>query len=143
VAMSLDGLRAWIGLVERKLTMRTRVFLVLAAIAVGGAGAAIVLAIDAQDNAVSKDDLQAVRDELAGSGAPVESTGAAELEAEVETLRSEVATLRSETSSESSPGEAQKPSGGTAGGAAAPPSREQLKAAGEEAIEEAEGKDGK
>ncbi len=43
-AMSLDGLRAWIGLVERKLTMRTRVFLVLVAIAIGGAGAAIVLA---------------------------------------------------------------------------------------------------
>ena len=41
MAMSLDGLRAWIGVVERKLTMRTRVFLVLVAIAIGGAAAGI------------------------------------------------------------------------------------------------------
>jgi cell division protein FtsB len=141
MAMSLDGLRAWIGLVERKLTMRTRVFLVLVALAVGGAGAAIVLAIDAQDNAVTKDDLQAVRDELAGTAAPVESTGANELEAEIETLRSEVAAMR-EANVENGP-EAQKPSDGTARGATAPQNRQQLKAAGEEAIEEAEGKDGK
>lgn len=64
MAMSLDGLRAWIGLVERKLTMRTRVFLVLVAIAIGGAGAGIVLAIDAQDNAVTTSDLQALQTEL-------------------------------------------------------------------------------
>ena len=97
--MSLDGLRAWIGLVERKLTMRTRVFLVLVAIAIGGAGAGIVLAIDAQDNAVSKDDLQNVRDELAGTAGPAEAPQASELEAELETLRAEVATLRAEAAS--------------------------------------------
>ena len=142
MAMSLDGLRAWIGLVERKLTMRTRVFLVLVAIAIGGAGAGIVLAINAQNDAVTKDDLQAVRDELAGA-APVESTGGGELEAELEALRGEVATLRSEASAGNGPGEAQKPSGGPASGATAPQSRQQLKEAGEEAIEEAQGKDGK
>jgi len=97
--MSLDGLRAWIGVVERKLTMRTRVFLVLVAIAIGGAGAGIVLAIDAQDNAVTKGDLQTVRDELAGTTAPAEAPGASELEAEVETLQSAVAALRAEVAS--------------------------------------------
>ncbi len=97
--MSLDGLRAWIGLVERKLTMRTRVFLVLVAIAIGGAGAAGVLAIDAQDNAVTKSDLQAVRDELAGTSAPAEAPPTSELEAELETLRAEVAALRAESAS--------------------------------------------
>lgn len=96
--MSLDGLRAWIGLVERKLTMRTRVFLVLVAIAIGGAGAGIVLAIDAQDNAVTKSDLQSVRDELAGTAAPAEAPQASELEAELETLQAEVAALRAEAS---------------------------------------------
>ena len=140
--MSLDGLRAWIGLVERKLTMRTRVFLVLVALAVGGAGAAIVLAIDAQDNAVTKDDLQAVRNELAGTAAPVESAGATELEAEIEALRGEVAALR-EANAQSGPEEAQKPSEGTAGGGVTPQERQQLKAAGEEAIEEARSKKGK
>jgi hypothetical protein len=98
--MSLDGLRAWIGLVERKLTMRTRVFLVLVAIAIGGAGAGIVLAIDAQDNAVTKGDLQTVRDELAGTTAPAEAPQASELEAELETLQAEVAALRAEAASE-------------------------------------------
>ena len=97
--MSLDGLRAWIGLVERKLTMRTRVFLVLVAIAIGGAGAGIVLAIDAQDNAVTKGDLQTVRDELAGTAAPAEAPQTSELEAEVETLQAEVAALRAEAAS--------------------------------------------
>jgi hypothetical protein len=98
--MSLDGLRAWIGLVERKLTMRTRVFLVLVAIAVGGAGAAIVLAIDAQDNAVTQGDLQAVRDELAGTAAPAEASQTSALEAELQTLQAEVASLRAEAASE-------------------------------------------
>lgn len=62
--MSLDGLRAWIGIVERKLAVRTRVFLVLAAIAVGGAAAAIYLAVDAQSNQVSESDVGALQSEL-------------------------------------------------------------------------------
>jgi uncharacterized protein HemX len=62
--MSLDGLRAWIGIVERKLTMRTRVFLVLVAIAVGGAAAGIYLGIQAQSNQVSESDVQALQTEL-------------------------------------------------------------------------------
>jgi uncharacterized membrane protein YgcG len=125
--MSLDGLRAWIGVVERKLTMRTRVFLVLVAIAIGGAGAGIVLALDAQDNAVSKGDLQTVRDELAGAG-PEEGAPASQLEAELETLRTEVAALQAEANSKGSgtpvPEKSSGGSGGEtddgSGGAAAP-----------------------
>jgi hypothetical protein len=116
--MSLDGLRAWIGLVERKLTMRTRVFLVLVAIAIGGAAAGIVLAIDAQDNSVSKDDLESVRDELAGAGTPAEAPQASELEAQIETLRGEIAALRSE--SESKGGAPPEGAEGSTGGGAAP-----------------------
>jgi len=62
--MSLDGLRAWIGEVERKLRMRSRVFLVLAVIAVGGAGAAIYLAVEAKNDSVSESDVQALQKEL-------------------------------------------------------------------------------
>lgn len=100
--MSLDGLRAWIGMVERKLLMRTRVFLALVAIAIGGAAAAIYLAVDAQDNSVSKADVETVRDEL--EARIVEQSGGSELtqlEAELETLQSEVTALRAE----GSPGE--------------------------------------
>jgi len=62
--MSLEGLRAWIGEVERKLGMRTRVFLVLSTIALGGAGAAIYLAIDASEDSVSESDVQALQKRL-------------------------------------------------------------------------------
>lgn len=62
--MSLDGLRAWIGEVERKLGMRTRVFLVLTTIALGASGAAIYLAIDARESSVSESDVQALQEDL-------------------------------------------------------------------------------
>jgi hypothetical protein len=83
VAMSLDGLRAWIGVVERKLTMRTRVFLVLVAIAIGGAGAGIYLGAGAQTDKVTEGDLQGVQEELSGR---IEA-----LESRVETLEVNVA----------------------------------------------------
>lgn len=140
--MSLDGLRAWIGVVERKLTMRTRVFLVLVAIAIGGAAAGVVLAIDAQDNAVSKDDLQSVRDELAGGSAAAEAPDVTGLEAELETLREEIAALRSEGETSSREGGATgSPSSTADGGATAPKDQQALKEAGEEALEEAGDKD--
>src|SRR4051794_31842839 len=141
--MSLDGLRAWIGEVERKLGMRTRVFLALAAIAVGGAGAAVYLAVEAQEDSVSKADVQAVRDELAGrigagEGGPTDLT---QLEAELRALRAEVAKLSEEGSA--SKGASSSPEGatgeGTAGnaGTESPGSRgkqllESLEKAGEE-----------
>jgi len=75
--MSLEGLRAWIGEVERKLAKRTRVFLVLAVIAIGIAGAAVYLAIDARESSVSESDVRALQqqletriDELGATAAP-------------------------------------------------------------------------
>ena len=62
--MSLEGLRAWIAEVERKLSRRTRVFLALAVVAIGLGGAAIYLAIDAHDNAVSEGDVRALQEKL-------------------------------------------------------------------------------
>lgn len=79
--MSLDGLRAWIGEVERKLKMRTRVFLVLTAIAVGGAAAGIYLGVDAQSDQVSEADAQTLQSELT---------------TRIETLETRVAGLESE-----------------------------------------------
>jgi hypothetical protein len=110
--MSLDGLRAWIGEVERKLGMRTRVFLVLVAIAVGGASAAIYLALEAREDSVSKADVQAVRDELARRiGAEGGETDLTQLETELGALRAEVAKLKEE-------GRGSKGAGGNSKGAA-------------------------
>ena len=90
--MSLDGLRAWIGEVERKLGMRTRVFLVLVAIAIGAAGAAIYLAIEAEgDNGLNADEVRALISEQAGSGS---SSQVSALESQVLELRTEVEDLQ-------------------------------------------------
>ena len=95
--MSLDGLRAWIGEVERKLRMRTRVFLVLLAIAIGVAGASIYLAIEAENNSVSKDDLRALEERIEAGGA---GETAASLQTQLTQLQSEVATLRAQIATE-------------------------------------------
>lgn len=83
--MSLEGLRAWIGEVERKLAKRTRVFLVLTVVAIGIAGAAVYLAIDARESSVSESDVQALQQQLETRidelGAPA-STAPAETESE-------------------------------------------------------------
>jgi hypothetical protein len=144
--MSLDGLRAWIGVVERKLTMRTRVFLVLMAIAVGGAGAAIYLAIEAKNDSVSKSELQQVREELTGTSVAPREGSTSQLEAEVSALQEEVAALRAEggggstgpasKGSGTEKGSPESSTGGvTPGGAAAPKNQKQL----EELVEKAEG----
>jgi hypothetical protein len=62
--MSVEGLRAWIGEVERKLGKRTRVFLALTVIAIGLGGAAIYLAIDARESSVSESDVQELQQQL-------------------------------------------------------------------------------
>jgi cell division protein FtsB len=97
--MSLEGLRAWIGEVERKLTKRTRVFLVLAVIAIGIGGAAVYLAIDARESSVSESDVQALQEQLEGQigtgGGIAPAAGSAQLEAELKVLQAEVAKLKS------------------------------------------------
>lgn len=127
--MSLDGLRAWIGVVERKLTMRTRVFLVLVAIAIGGAGAGIYLAIDAQNDSVSEADLQALQEQVEAQSGVTGGTELSTLEAQISALQEEVAQLRSgQAGSESSGGKGTDggSSAGT-GGAGTAPQQEQLK----------------
>ncbi len=62
--MPLDGLRAWVAEVERKLGKRTRVFLALCVISIGIAGAAVYLAIDARESSVSESDVQELQREL-------------------------------------------------------------------------------
>jgi hypothetical protein len=94
--MSLDGLRAWIGEVERKLGVRTKVMLALAAIAIGIGGAAMYLAIDTRESAVSEKDVQELQRVLeARIGAGGATTGVAQLESELDALQTEVDELKS------------------------------------------------
>jgi hypothetical protein len=91
--MSLDGLRAWIGEVERKLGARTRVFLVLAVLALGAAGAAIYLAVDARESSVSEGDVQELQQQLEaqiGGGGGATGASTVQLESELDALRAQV-----------------------------------------------------
>ncbi|HEX8688837.1 MAG TPA: hypothetical protein VF729_01180 [Solirubrobacterales bacterium] len=122
--MPLDGLRAWIGEVERKLGMRTRVFLVLATIAIGGAGAAIYLAVDTREDAVSEGDVRELQERLegqAGTGSVAGQASVTQLEAELNALEAEVERLDGGRASEAGGGSGESPdvdgsSGGAGGG---------------------------
>jgi hypothetical protein len=93
--MSLDGLRAWIGEVERKLGVRTRVVLVLLAIALGDSGAALYLAIEADDGGngggASTEEVQSLREQVELEGDGGDTTA---LEAQIAELRGEVDALQ-------------------------------------------------
>jgi hypothetical protein len=106
--MGLDGLRAWIGEVERKLGIRTKVMLALAVIAIAVAGVGIYLAIDTREKAVSEGDVQALQQNLEQRiSTATGSAEAAALKAEVATLKAKVEKLES-SGGKGSSGEEQK-----------------------------------
>jgi type II secretory pathway pseudopilin PulG len=98
--MGLDGLRAWIGEVERKLGIRTKVMLALAVIAIAIAGAGIYLSIDTRESSVSESDVQALQQELEAriDSASGGGSEAATLKTEVQALRTQVEELESSKS---------------------------------------------
>lgn len=109
--MSLDGLRAWIGEVERKLGVRTKVMLALAAIAIGIGGTAIYLAIDTRESAVSEGDVRELQQQLEAQIGTGGGTELATLEAELAALRAQVKQLQGDGGS----GANDKGGGGTSG----------------------------
>ena len=127
--MSLDGLRAWIGEVERKLGMRTRVFLALTVIAIGISGAAVYLAIDARESSVSQDDVQALQEQLETRIDELAAAPAAEPETEP-TPQSEAGKKGEGGTGNGAAGNA--PSGATGGGASAAKLHELLERAKEQ-----------
>lgn len=104
----LEVLRGWVAALDRIIGIRTRVLLVLAAIAIGASAAAIYLALDARSDQASKSDLDALRRQVGSGSAGESSTGALEARlqaaeqqasaarASVEELRGEVGALRSQ-----------------------------------------------
>ena len=118
--MSLDGLRAWIREVERKLGARTRVFLVLLAISIGASGAAIYLALEADDNGsgggASTEEVQSLREQV-----ELEGGDSAALEAQIVELRGEVEALQAgQGTGSSGTGSGGSESGGGTGTGAIP-----------------------
>jgi hypothetical protein len=117
VAARLDAQRGWLAELERIVSIRTRVGLVLLALAFGAAAAAAYLAIDTREDSASEDDLRQVRSELEQSAAGAASA------AEVEALRGQVraaqAQLRSVQAELDRRGAGGGGAGATGGGAGA------------------------
>jgi len=62
----IDGLRAWLADIDRKLGVRTYIGGALAVLALAAAGAAIFLTLSLKQDAATKDDVNALRDQLSG-----------------------------------------------------------------------------
>ncbi len=88
----LDGLRGWLGELDRRLGVRTRVGLVLLAIAIGGAAAAAYLAIDTRQDSASEAQLRELQSRLERRLEAARSQAGAAA-AEVARLRAQVAEL--------------------------------------------------
>jgi uncharacterized protein HemX len=65
-AQPVDGLRAWLAQVDRKLGIRTYVGLALAVLALAAGGAAIYLTLSLKQDAATKDNVNALRNQVSG-----------------------------------------------------------------------------
>jgi septal ring factor EnvC (AmiA/AmiB activator) len=87
----LEGVRAWIAQLDRKLGTRTYAGAALLVLTLAAAIVALVLAIDARDNSASKSDLDQVRQEL--SGVAEQAGEAGDLESSLDSVTDRLDTL--------------------------------------------------
>ncbi|MFN8150604.1 MAG: hypothetical protein U0R24_05700 [Solirubrobacterales bacterium] len=75
---TLEGLRAWVATLDRKVGLRTYLGLAAVILALATSAVAIVLAIDARDNSADNDDLNAISERVnqleSGSTADFDAT---------------------------------------------------------------------
>jgi uncharacterized protein HemX len=88
----LAGLRAWLAQIDRKLGTRTYIGLALAVIALAAAGAALYLTLSLKQDAATKDDVNALRDQVSG----VQQSATQAAEDSVKSLDQRLAQLESE-----------------------------------------------
>lgn len=74
---TLEGLRAWVATLDRKVGLRTYIGTAIVILALATSAVAIVLAIDARDNSASNDDLNAISDRVN----EIEGTSASDFDA--------------------------------------------------------------
>ena len=64
MAERLDGVRGWLGDLDSTVNLRSRIGLVLAAIAIGAAGAAIYLSLDAKNQSATNSDVGTLHNQV-------------------------------------------------------------------------------
>jgi hypothetical protein len=62
----IDGLRAWVAQVDRKLGVRTYVGAAIAVLALAAAAVGLVLTLSLKQDAATKEDIQSLRDQISG-----------------------------------------------------------------------------
>jgi septal ring factor EnvC (AmiA/AmiB activator) len=91
----IDGIRAWLAQVDRRLGVRTYALGAAAVLALAAGIVGVVLAISAKDESATKDQLNSVREELG----VVEQQATSAAEEEVSELSERVSTLEERISS--------------------------------------------
>jgi septal ring factor EnvC (AmiA/AmiB activator) len=62
----MDGLRAWLAELDRKLGLRTYLGAAIAVLALAAAAVALVLVLSLRQDAATEDDVQSLRDQISG-----------------------------------------------------------------------------
>lgn len=93
VVERLDGIRGWLGDLDSTVGVRSRIGLVLAAIAIGAAGAAIYLSLDAKSQSASNSDVGNLRGDVDSLQDELSN-----ISGQLDTLQSSVGAARSQAS---------------------------------------------
>ncbi|MGH2981939.1 MAG: hypothetical protein ACRDKV_07850, partial [Solirubrobacterales bacterium] len=99
----LDGIRGWLGDLDSMVRLRSRIGLVLAAIAIGAAGAAVYLSLDAKSQSASNTAVGNLREQVSS----LEEDLASATE-QVDSLQSNIAAARSQASAASATATSQR-----------------------------------
>jgi peptidoglycan hydrolase CwlO-like protein len=98
VEEQIDGLRAWIAQVDRRLGIRTLAIGVAVVLALAAGIVGVVLAKDAKDNSATKDEVASLRDQVSASTKEASQSTQdtiSEINDRIEALEGRVATIAS------------------------------------------------
>jgi hypothetical protein len=91
----VDGLRAWLAELDRKLGLRTYLGAAIAVLALAAAAVALVLVLSLRQDAATEDDVQSLRDQISG----VEQSASQAAESRVTALEQRLSQLEDEVNS--------------------------------------------
>lgn len=101
-AERLDGLRAWVAVLDRKLGVRFYALAAAAILALAAGITALILALGLEEDSATKSDVKRLRDQVAGvekSASQAAQDNVAELDERVSGFESQLRSLRSDQSS--------------------------------------------
>ncbi len=92
----IDGLRAWVAQVDRKLGVRTYVIAAIAVLALAAAAVGLVLTLSLKQDAATDDDIQSLRDQISAVEQSASQTASQAAQEDVQALDRRLAALEAE-----------------------------------------------